>query len=171
MDIKKMLEAQKKLDDRIIAKHGIDTSTPEYFDNLKVALMVELAELANELQFFKYWKQDKKNNNDRVLDELADCLHFSLSIINLLVDDYEEFMINLGNVKKWDLCRDFNSLYLNINNCLQNTYVIRPNSLFSIDVFSGILDLGKMSGFTIDEIEQAYYKKNKENHARQDKNY
>ena len=71
-----MLEDQKELDTAIFKNAGI-TQYP--LENIRLSLLVELGELANEWKGFKYWKKDKKINREKLLDEFADCLHFALS--------------------------------------------------------------------------------------------
>lgn len=56
MNIRKLLDEQKELDKEILKRAGIK----EYpFRNIKLALLVELGELANEWQGFKHWKKNK----------------------------------------------------------------------------------------------------------------
>ena len=57
MNIELMLNAQRELDERIMSEHQVDGK--ETFKNLMVALQVELAEMANESRFFKYWSEDQ----------------------------------------------------------------------------------------------------------------
>ena len=56
MNIKKMLEAQKKLDEANLKKAGIK----EYpLEEVKTAYRVELGELLQEWKQFKFWKLSK----------------------------------------------------------------------------------------------------------------
>jgi len=53
--IKKLQSEQKKLDEFIIQKKNItDSNTKQSFIRSKIALLVEIGELANELKTFKH---------------------------------------------------------------------------------------------------------------------
>ena len=53
--IKKLQLEQKKLDEFIIQKNNItDSQTTKSFVRTKIALLVEIGELANELKTFKH---------------------------------------------------------------------------------------------------------------------
>ena len=87
MNIKKMLEAQKKLDEANLKKGGIE----EYpIEEVKTAYRVELGELLQEWKGFKYWKLSKGEiDREKLLEEWADCCHFALSLENKEHDDYK----------------------------------------------------------------------------------
>ena len=73
-------EKQKKLDIFIHQQNKLDLQNTFYLR--KIALFVEIGEVANELKSFKYWKKDKKVNLEKAQEELIDCLHFFLSLAN-----------------------------------------------------------------------------------------
>jgi dimeric dUTPase (all-alpha-NTP-PPase superfamily) len=53
--IKKLQKAQEKLDEFIVKKNNItDIETNKSFIHTKIALLVEIGELANELETFKH---------------------------------------------------------------------------------------------------------------------
>ncbi|PCK22766.1 dUTPase [Bacillus pumilus] len=60
MNLKKMFEMQKELDDRIIQEKGLEGQ--DLLPNTYVALITELGEFANEGRWFKHWsnKQESK---------------------------------------------------------------------------------------------------------------
>ncbi|UZD72374.1 dUTP diphosphatase [Bacillus siamensis] len=58
MNLQKMFEMQKVLDDRIIKEKGLEGQ--DLLPNLILALQVELAECANEWRGFKHWSNDRK---------------------------------------------------------------------------------------------------------------
>ena len=80
MNIKKMLEAQKELDAALFQKGGLK----EYpIEQIKTAYRVELGEALQEWKSFKYWKKNKGIIDiNKLLEEIADCLHFALSLEN-----------------------------------------------------------------------------------------
>lgn len=165
MNIRQMLVDQKKLDDEILSNAGVE----EYpLENMKLALLVELGELANEWQGFKHWKKHKEINRERLLDEFADCLHFGLSLENQLhqvsnhvKDAIEEIVKNLDNeCKNKDVLEGFKYVF---NAVLDTTGYISP--------LLSIIALGRCLDISLDEMEQSYYRKNKVNYKRQQEGY
>jgi dimeric dUTPase (all-alpha-NTP-PPase superfamily) len=97
--IKKLQLEQEKLDKLIIEKNKItDSQTTKSFIRTKIALLVEIGELANELETFKHWKKNKKslsektpNDLQKAKEELIDCLHFYLSWTNSFEIDFSDY--------------------------------------------------------------------------------
>ncbi|WP_340639564.1 dUTP diphosphatase [Bacillus atrophaeus] len=58
MNLEKMFEMQKALDDRIIKEKGLEGQ--DLLPNLILALQVELAECANEWRGFKFWSNNQQ---------------------------------------------------------------------------------------------------------------
>ena len=58
MDFKKLQEMQRALDDAIL-KEKPEMTAEERFEKTLVALSVEIAELANTAEHFKFWKENK----------------------------------------------------------------------------------------------------------------
>ncbi|MED4556863.1 dUTP diphosphatase [Bacillus subtilis] len=58
MNLQKMFELQKELDERIIKEKGLEGQN--LLPNLILALQVELAECANEWRGFKHWSNDRE---------------------------------------------------------------------------------------------------------------
>ncbi|MFS1186843.1 dUTP diphosphatase [Bacillus amyloliquefaciens] len=180
MNLQKMFEMQKVLDDRIIKEKGLEGQ--DLLPNLILALQVELAECANEWRGFKHWSNDReprtkhplevspngafRKGGNPLLEEYVDCLHFILSIGNRLdYNDSETINIIL-------------SKYLNIRGILNPKWLF--SSLIStvaftrqnyINLFINFFTLGKRLGFTIEQIEAAYMDKNAVNHKRQQEGY
>jgi dimeric dUTPase (all-alpha-NTP-PPase superfamily) len=97
--IKKLQNAQEKLDEFIVKKNNItDIKIKEGFIRTKIALLVEIGELANELETFKHWKKNKKPLAEKgstelakAKEELIDCLHFYLSWANSFGIDFADY--------------------------------------------------------------------------------
>ena len=90
--LKRLQNEQKKLDEFIIQKNNItDSQTTKSFVRTKIALLVEIGELANELKTFKHWKKQKKVNWEKAKEELIDCLHFYLSWANSFQIDFSDY--------------------------------------------------------------------------------
>ena len=158
MDIKKMLQAQKELDKANFKKGGVD----EYpLQQVKTAYRVELGELLNEWQGFKFWKANKVIDRDKMVEEWADCMHFALSLESYLCEAKEEeespdeFECDDFN------CLEFDSEYKVINDCF---------SIISTRMIDTVA-LGLKLGFTLKELEQAYWNKYKINWERVNNGY
>ncbi len=76
-DLTPLIEIQSRLDSQIFARFGL--SYAKTAARRRFALVVELAELANELRFFKFWSRKPPAAAAAVLDEFADVLHFALT--------------------------------------------------------------------------------------------
>ena len=82
MRIKELLEKQKLLDDYILKNITIDEKTR--LTNTTLAMIVEVAEMANEIRSFKHWSKKAPSDKETILSEYVDVLHFFLSIANQL---------------------------------------------------------------------------------------
>lgn len=80
MEIKKLYELQKKLDNTILNKFKLPMTSKELLTNTLLALQVEVSELANATRCFKHWSKKGSESKERLLDEYVDVLHFWLSI-------------------------------------------------------------------------------------------
>lgn len=209
MNLTKLFETQDQLDERIIEEKGLQGQ--DLLGKKILALQVELGELANEWEVFKFWKENPKPNRgekiavecdlcegagrnfmtgdycpecdgsgmdgehseteDCLLEEYADCLSFILSIGNYL--EFQNVMPHYSMIATHNIEKQFNLLFYNVSNLSQlNNWSSRADekSIYN-SIFNEFLGLGKMLGFTWEEIEQAYYKKNEINHARQENGY
>lgn len=168
-------EQQAKLDEFIRNKQNIDKK--EWQEDIKyqwmhdLALKNEVAEFINECRdIWKYWKQ-KPVDKEKLLDEFVDIVHFTFLIRNKYVTDYDTPMHEL----------------LDVVSSLDEEKMDRqePNDVFHLRVLSYLdlcQDYEHILGhalyilfdryfITVDEIKEAYDKKNKENHERQENNY
>lgn len=216
MNLQKLFETQKILDDRIIEQHGLEGQ--DLLAEKIIALQVELAELAQEWRGFKFWSKDQKPRTSEkiecstcvgtgdsnaeanmeqmmegntgypyeacedcgetgiagyrnpLLEEYVDCLHFILSIgleiqvVNLAI--IEPFIAKSG------LVQQFNVLFKHVGGMKiqleADWHAAHKKYVHIVSLFAG---LGEMLGFTWEQIEQAYYDKNKINHTRQATGY
>ncbi|MGL5713340.1 MAG: dUTP diphosphatase [Paraclostridium sp.] len=89
---------QKAYDEFVLLYREIDLTEHELFNKKAHALLSEVWEVSNELQYFKYWKTEDTSRGKvkKIKEELADCLFFQLSLANDLdvdlkaIDPYEE---------------------------------------------------------------------------------
>lgn len=183
MNLTKLFETQRKLDERIVKEKRLEGQdlTP-----MKIlALQVELGELANEWRGFKFWSENREPRTSMLsqlfkedgtpargvkvtnplLEEYVDCLHFILSIG--LSHKFDEALSGLAiepiSIRIVD---SFTAL-------MRTEWETFDDG--SADYFHGGLELfiglGESLGFTWEQIEQAYYDKNQINHERQTNGY
>lgn len=186
MDFKKLFDTQAELDAAIYEKH------PEIKgqDNLPwkvLALQVELGELANEWRGFKKWSNDQKPRvtgpkrmlpkhsggdgewytPNPLLEEYVDCLHFILTIgLELDVKPYKAYLLETN---ERDITRHISGLITSAGLLLVHSHDTAKQSF--VPVFEDLIRLGLKLGFTLEQIEAAYYSKNQINHERQASGY
>lgn len=157
MDIKKMLEAQKELDKANMEKGGL-TEYP--LDMVQTAYRVELGELLQEWKQFKFWKLNKGEiDREKMLEEWADCMHFALSLERYSEcnnEAYHDYVIKHveEHVKKY--LYEEKDIYIVLKRCFIDLTYALENTII----------LGLKLGYTLEELEQAYWKKNKINWER-----
>ena len=69
---------QKELDKKIHIEHKVNYK--KIVKDLKLALLVELSELANEIRSFKFWSYKKASPKNVILEEYVDGIHFITSL-------------------------------------------------------------------------------------------
>ena len=194
MNFKKLQDMQAKLDEAILADKAPMTAE-ERFNKTLVALSVEIAEVVNCAEHFKFWKDNKgKVDKDRfwtengveyydkviqesidfedahkftLIEECSDALHFILSLANQV-----DFEIN-GIGKYFKIANDVDSLERNVLFLNQVIGLGEFNHFHSdlemiIDVF---FIYTNQLGIHQQELEQAYYDKNKINYERLENGY
>lgn len=158
MNLKNLFKMQKVLDDRIIQKHSLEERQDELFFMRIDAFRVELHELENEVKHFKFWS-NKKPVFEKTLEEYVDGLHFLLSF-GISIDIQPEV---IPGVKLDGIPEQFRE-------CVKLAVCLYEDDYY-VDLFQHYIGLGEMLGFSWDQIEQAYFDKNKVNHERQDNGY
>lgn len=88
LDITMLQKKQMEVDAIILEKCTL--SKERLAKHLSIALAVEAGELANELGWFKHWKHQHVANPARVEEEFADCLAFTLALMNMYGQVYTE---------------------------------------------------------------------------------
>lgn len=161
MDFQRLFSLQKELDQKIVHKHNLD---PKLLTPKKIlALQVEIAELANETKCFKYWSTKGPSEKEVILEEYVDCLHFILSIG--LDKDFQTFSFDYKKTPA-PLTEQFLNLFIDVND-----FVICTSNDNYITLMEDFLSLGLELGFSAEDIEDFYLKKNNINHHRQIANY
>ena len=81
--LNKIFDLQAQLDGDIVERRGLDAASREneceWMQRKTLAMLSELAELLDEVNF-KWWKNPKPVDDDRVKSELVDILHFFVSM-------------------------------------------------------------------------------------------
>lgn len=158
--LQELSKMQAVLDQTILDKHNL--SSKDTVNERILAFMVELAELANETRCFKYWSLQEASERDVVLEEYVDGIHFLTSLGNELVLE-NSFVANRVNVS---LTEQFSDIFAKAGN-LKNNF----NKECLANLYVKYLELGILLNFTSEDIILAYYKKNQENHKRQEQGY
>ncbi|MFD2991879.1 dUTP diphosphatase [Fictibacillus nanhaiensis] len=162
--IKELFSMQRELNMRIVEEHNLDNSS--LFEQRRLAFLVELGELANETRCFKYWSKRPASAKEVILEEYVDGLHFVLSI-GLDLGIAEVDMTNeVDHSEKMDKI-DINTLFLTLYHAGAKSLSSKEFQSF----FDTFLGLGVKLGFSFEEIEGAYFEKNRVNHERQDTGY
>lgn len=161
IELKELYRAQSELDDHIHAQHNLNYEITR--DKRIMALLVEIGELANETRCFKYWSLKAPSPQNRIIDELADGLHFFLSLgldLKCLNTKYEIAINNLS------LTAQFLRVYDTIS-ILANKYTLASY----YQSFQEFLNLIPKLKLTVEEVVEGYYHKLAVNHQRQNEKY
>lgn len=216
MNLTKLFNMQRELDNRIVEQHGLQGQ--DLLPQKILALQVELGECANEWRRFKFWSNDQEPKTDEwvlkkeyqhlhitqtgafeyqlrdefghivfedvtdehhdhknpLLEEYIDCLHFILSIgIELSKKTGLSYRDTTERIKfapefydSLSTTKVFNWVFCKIGDFSDHT-----NNGNYLSLLERFIALGKKLNFTEEQIEEAYFSKNKVNHERQDTNY
>lgn len=164
IDLTNIFKQQIELDKHIHSNHNINYK--DVHDKLKLALAVELGELANEIRCFKFWSYKKPSERSVILEEYVDGIHFITSLAiakNVKHFNNWKILFNQKQYSKKEISILFNKLFSKINllNC----------KLCIINWYKNYIKLGFALGFSFDEIKNRYEQKNIINHKRQDNKY
>ena len=164
MNLQALLLKQGFLDRNIRKRSGDVLSVDS---KIELALLVEISELANEVQSFKYWKMHKNINKNKIYEEWADCFHFALMLerkrkqvrftINPLLwfDEIPQSIIHDNEA----LTEAFRYAF----SCIVNNTDLCP--------LKTVIRLGFQIGMNIEEMVEEYNKKWEKNLQRQKNNY
>ncbi|MFC4409828.1 dUTP diphosphatase [Chungangia koreensis] len=161
MKLAKLFTMQKELDSYIESNQGIQT---DVFKEKGLALLVELAELANETRCFKFWSTKGPSERQVILEEYVDSVHFLLSLgIAKGLNDLEEWPV--GN-QSGNLTELFIAAQEEILKFLRNPDLDHYRKVW--EIYSAI---AAGLGFENEEIIHAYIQKNEKNYERQRTGY
>lgn len=160
-DLTDLQETQIRLDRYIHDKKNVNYINT--YHQRCLALIVELNELANNTKCFKYWSSKKELNQDLILEEYVDCLHFCLS---LTIYYKIQPTFHMGDLSKRD---DFalTQAFWNLNT---TSGWINSEDTFYTWMYT-FLVLGQQLGFNLEQIKAKYFEKANINFQRQDQGY
>lgn len=152
---------QKSLDTYIQTEKKINH---DVFLEKGLALLVELAELANETRCFKFWSEKGPSEKELILEEYVDSIHFLLSL---------GIEMNHDTLEKWPsnhLDETLTLLFLHTQSSI-NYFLLEPTIDNYKDVWSWYGAIASHLGFSHNEVVQAYIEKNNKNYERQRSGY
>ncbi len=154
---------QDELDRRIEREHALEEK--DLFTEKILALLVEVGELANETRCFKFWSSKPPSSKEVILEEFVDGLHFVLSIG--ITKGYKlPATITIKDEQYDGLIQAFLDVYNDIQ-LLEKDHDVNK----FVQLMEDYLVIGRILGFTAEDVENAYLFKNEVNHSRQDQGY
>ena len=153
-----------------------------------LAFNIEFFEFINEVGVWKWWKHSHVPNKERILDELADCFAFFLSLINLSAlseeEEKDQELFKYSTSKRLqDIFESLTALEheneeMSTEMILQNliTYVGTDNETEGVDTMTRMaiaiyIATLVFPEITWEDIVSAYNKKSETNINRQKENY
>ena len=149
MWLNEIYELNKQLDQEFIKKYPLKEG--EWKDKNLLALLVEIGELANEVQSFKYWNHKKATSKELILEEYADVLILTLCFSSYFDADVSHL---ISDLMYRTIDTQFLELYLAVSE-FQKKYTKEQIER----ILSKVLVLGSSLGFEEQEIRKAVIKK------------
>lgn len=161
MELSKLFIMQCELDS-FIQKNRVGHT--DVFREKGLALLVELAELANETRSFKFWSTKGPSEKEVILEEYVDSIHFLLSL------GIEKEFDSMTNWPAGEVVGDLTELFLQTTESIcRFLNELTVESYENVWVHYGAI--AKALGFTYSNIIDAYMLKNEENYVRQQTGY
>ncbi|EDL63429.1 dUTP diphosphatase [Bacillus sp. SG-1] len=162
MNINQLFEMQRELDTYIEKEHGLEKA--DLFQRKILSLLVEVGELANETRCFKFWSTKPSSEKSVILEEFVDGVHFILSLGIYM--GIKHFELREANYIEKDVTSQFLEIYDSINGLLTKKSVTEYDQLVHQYFY-----LGKLLGFSHEDVVKAYKQKNEVNYKRQQEGY
>lgn len=167
-----MMQLQRNYDLAVNKEFGTEYEIHKTY----LALIDEIGEVNHELKsVWCWWKKTQKPVDwNKVLEELADCWHFALSIYYHDVDDFygksskDKFLSDADYLFEEDIQTDyFIKKYQRrdvwkLHECMSDIAF----SMIAFNTIEQLLTLSAWCGFQFEDIYKAYKKKNKINYER-----
>ncbi|WP_163255801.1 dUTP diphosphatase [Bacillus tropicus] len=164
-NLQSIFERQEKLDAAFVKERGLEGIN--LTANTTTALYVELGELANEIEFFKHWKVNRKQDNiNDQWEEFADCLHFLPSLGNMY--GHTDFVLS---DKGQDIIKTSLEYDIRTGQTLNQLFSLIYRTNFSNQVdytfaLASLIRIGQLIGMDFDDMYEAYKAKNDKNYNR-----
>ncbi|EGA88710.1 hypothetical protein GPDM_13941 [Planococcus donghaensis MPA1U2] len=161
MKLQELFKMQEELDRFIQSTQNINE---DVFRKKGLALLVELAELANETRCFKFWSTKGASERSVILEEYVDSIHFLLSL------GIEK---NLNTLESWPdpiAEKELTELFLRTQQAIQKFLENYSMSNY-MEVWSCYGGLARALEFNYEDVLEAYIQKNKTNYDRQQDGY
>ncbi|WP_404335812.1 dUTP diphosphatase [Planococcus rifietoensis] len=160
MELSALFEKQQQLEAEIERNHPVRPGENRLKKQL-LALIVELAEAANDWRGFKYWSVDQEAK-ETLLEEYCDVLHLFLAIgLRIGKTELPEGFVMLASE--------------DVEDCLLDIFEEVPQIEWSSYCwnfsFYRFLELGDLLGFNWEQISDAYMAKHEINWQRQEAGY
>lgn len=161
MNWQSLFKMQDQLDTYIADNH--DLHNKDLFEERFLALLVELGELANETRCFKFWSKKGASDNEVILEEYVDNIHFLLSLGNHRGFQFESIETSADDIDRTVV---FNTVFVK---AVQ--FYHEQSEATYLELFKEYLQLAHVLGFSEADIQNAYHEKNEVNYERQDQGY
>ncbi|PRO64963.1 dUTP diphosphatase [Alkalicoccus urumqiensis] len=165
MELKMLFKRQQELDSFIETEQNINGK--DVFQEKLLAFIVETGELANEVRCFKFWSSRPPSDDQVILEEYVDGLHFLLSLGNALEQQEETELTELGEILSPEaLTEAFLELYGYVS-----LLRMEPSTESYQHLFQAYTALAGHLGYEWQEVTEAYKAKHQENYERQQRGY
>lgn len=160
MEFKQLFEMQAELDRFIETTKNVER---DVFKEKSLALIVELAELANETRCFKYWSSKAASERLVLLEEFVDSIHFMLSLGNMRG-------FSLTTWPEVEQTMDLTQAFL-MTTATVMRFTQQPTKEHYDAMWHDYALLAYNLSFSVKDILQAYVEKNEKNYERQRSGY
>ena len=161
MQLAKLFSMQRELD--LFIQNNREKQT-DVFREKGLALLIELAELANETRCFKFWSTKGPSDDAVILEEYVDSIHFLLSL------GIEKELHTLTSWPVGEVEGELTQLFLETTAAIHRFLnELTMTSYEQVWIHYGAI--AKKLGFKNEDIIIAYLAKNEENYNRQKTGY
>lgn len=161
MNFSTLFTMQRELDTFIQTNQDVKR---DVFKEKGLALVVELAELANETRCFKFWSTKGPSERAVILEEYVDSIHFILSLgIEKGFDTLDEWPVGEVN-------GELTEVFIHTISSIQ-AFINEPTSGNYENLWIHYGSIASRIGFSYTDIINAYIEKNEENYKRQRTGY
>ncbi|HHX07416.1 MAG TPA: dUTPase [Erysipelothrix sp.] len=161
LNLEQLNQLQQQLDQHILDNHQL--TRIETTQRRILALLVELAESANETRCFKFWSLKSSSDLSVIEEELSDVLHFIISL-NLNLEN------PLTSIELTVTTQELTPLFLQtFHQALRLSEELNQENI--AQVLNSFFNLVLSIGSSPQALLQAYVEKNEINHQRQEQQY